>query len=160
MWYAGLVVPPQELVKLGYELKQLDCAGLKLTLCEVYKLSGAGRVDLEERTLPQYIELEPSEGGVFRLGEGAYVIRYCEYVKVPEDSMAIAIQRSTLLRSGVALFSAVWDPGYEGRGFGLMVVFNGHGVEIRRGAQVAQLVYVKLAGRSALPYRGTYYGER
>lgn len=154
-----MVVPPQVLASWGFATEQLDCAGVKLTLCEVYELGGAGEILKEGKSVPPYVRVEPDERGVYELRRGTYVARYCEYVKVPEDSMALAIPRSSLLRSGVALFTAVWDPGYEGRGYGLLLVLNEHGVRIGLGAQVAQLVYVRLLERTAIPYRGTYYRE-
>jgi len=155
-----LVVPPQQLLGLGFSVGQLDCAGVKLTLCEVYDFDGSGEILPESKKIPRYLELKPGVDGVFALNKGAYLVRYCEYVKVPEDSLALAIPRSSLLRSGVTLFTAVWDPGYEGRGYGLMLVLNNHGIKIGVGAQVAQLVYLRLSERSAIPYRGTYYLER
>jgi hypothetical protein len=48
---------------------------------------------------------------------------------------------------------------YKGQGIGLLVVFNPNGIEIQRGAQIAQLVFIKLTGRTSKPYRGTYQGE-
>ncbi len=154
-----MAVPPQYLLKLGYSAEQLDCAGVKLTLCEVLVTRGMGVVDLEGKVLPSYVTLEPDSQGFYNLSPGAYVVRYCEYVKVPEDYLAIALPRSTLLRSCATLYTATWDPGYEGRGYGLLSVFC-DGIRIRRGAQVAQLVYIKMLESSLRPYRGTYLGEK
>ncbi|MCX8184157.1 MAG: deoxyuridine 5'-triphosphate nucleotidohydrolase [Sulfolobales archaeon] len=155
-----MVVPPQALLELGFSTEQLDCAGVKLTLCEVYELEGAGEIVSDSKSIPRYIRVEPNYEGVFELLSGSYIVRYCEYVKIPEDSIALAIPRSSLLRSGVALFTAVWDPGYEGRGYGLMSVLNKYGVKLGIKTQIAQLVYVKLTEKSALLYRGTYYLEK
>lgn len=155
-----MVVPPQHLTYLGYSPNSLDCSGLKLTLCEVFTPVGPGEVLRESKNVPGYEKIAPTDGNTYRLAEGAYIVRYCEYVKVPEDSMAIALPRSTLIRSGATLFSAVWDPGYEGRGFGLLLVLNKHGINLEVGAQIAQLVYIKLAEKTSLPYRGTYYLEK
>jgi dUTP pyrophosphatase len=110
--------------------------------------------------IPHYKRLEHDSDGIYHLPQGSYVIRYREYVKVPEDAIALAIPRSSLIRSGSTLFTAVWDPGYEGRGYGLLVVYNSHGIRVRRGAQVAQLVFIKMMERSVKVYRGTYFGER
>ncbi len=155
-----MVVPPQHLAYLGYSPNSLDCAGLKLTLCEVLTPAGPGEVLLGGKNVPDYEKIPPADGRIYRLVEGAYIVRYCEYVKIPEDSMAIALPRSTLIRSGATLFSAVWDPGYEGRGFGLLLVLNKYGISLEAGAQIAQLVYIKLAEKTLLPYRGTYYLEK
>jgi dUTP pyrophosphatase len=73
--------------------------------------------------------------------------------------IALAIPRSTLLRSGATLFTAVWDPGCEGRGEGLLVVFNPYGVEIERRAQIAQLVFIRLDRETKFVYRGSYQRE-
>lgn len=154
-----MAAPPQYLLGLGYPAEQLDCAGVKLTLCEVLVPQGTSVVDLDSKVLPSYLPLEPDNQGFYNLSPGAYVVRYCEYVRVPEDYLAVALPRSTLLRSCATLYTAVWDPGYEGRGYGLMSVFCS-GIRIRRGAQVAQLVYVKMLESSAKPYRGAYLGER
>lgn len=155
-----MVVPPQMLSELGYSSEQLDCAGVKLTLCEVFDVVGVGEVLSGSKSIPQYVRVEPDSSGVFSLDRGAYVVRYCEYVKIPEDSMALAIPRSTLIRSGATIFTAVWDPGYEGRGYGLMLVLNKQGIKIGLKSQVAQLIHIKLTERTAIPYRGTYYLEK
>ncbi|MCC6047033.1 MAG: deoxyuridine 5'-triphosphate nucleotidohydrolase [Desulfurococcaceae archaeon] len=154
-----MAAPPQYLLNLGYSTEQLDCAGIKLTLCEVLVPQGTATIDLDSKVLPKYVALEPDEYGFYNLSPGAYVVRYCEYVRVPEDYLALALPRSTLIRSCTTLYTAVWDPGYEGRGYGLLSVFC-NGIRIRRGAQVAQLVYVRMLERSAKTYRGTYLGER
>lgn len=155
-----MIIPPQQLVKYGYNVSQLDCSGIKLTLAEVYKPLGPGTIDLDSKSIPNYETIQADDKGYYRLGLGSYIIRYGEYVKIPEDAIALAIPRSTLIRSGAMLFTAVWDPGYEGRGFGLLIVYNPHGLIIRRGAQVAQLVFIRMSEPSMLKYRGTYYKER
>ncbi len=155
-----MIIPPQDLLKLGYNEEQLDCSGIKLTLDEVYLPSSRGVIDLDNKTIPNYIRVREDENGFFFLKKGSYIVRYREYVKIPEDAIALAIPRSSLLRSGTTLFTAVWDPGYEGRGYGLLVVYNGHGIMIRRGAQIAQLVFIKMSEKSMKLYRGMYYKEK
>jgi deoxycytidine triphosphate deaminase len=155
-----LIIPPQYLVNLGYSTEILDCSGVKLTLDEVFTTESEGFIDIDTKVIPHYKRLEHDSDGIYHLPQGSYVIRYREYVKVPEDAIALAIPRSSLIRSGSTLFTAVWDPGYEGRGYGLLVVYNSHGIRVRRGAQVAQLVFIKMMERSVKVYRGTYFGER
>lgn len=155
-----MIIPPQQLMRFGYGSNSLDCSGLKLTLDEVYIIRSEGFVDLSSKLLPNYEVFSPDSNGIYVLSRGYYVIRYGEYVRVPRDSIALALPRSTLIRSGATLFTAVWDPGYEGRGYGLLVVFNDYGIRVRRGSQVAQLVFIKMLEESAIQYRGSYYGER
>jgi len=155
-----VIIPPQELIKLGYPQDAVDCSGLKLTLDEVFIPTSSGYVDINSKSIPIYKQLSTNEDDVYDLRRGYYVIRYGEFVRIPRDSIAVAIPRSTLIRSGATIHTAVWDPGYEGRGYGLLIVFNYHGLKIKKGAQVAQLVFIKMLEESALQYRGSYFGER
>jgi dUTP pyrophosphatase len=54
--------------------------------------------------------------------------------------------------------TAVWDPGYEGRGRALLIVYNEHGIVLERNARVVQLVFFKVAGTGP-GYAGAYKGE-
>jgi len=72
--------------------------------------------------------------------------------------MALARPRSSLLRCGVVVHSAVWDAGYSGRSQSLMVVHNPAGFRLQQNARVLQLVFLKLSGETA-GYRGIYQGE-
>ncbi len=154
-----VVLSPESLVRiLGVAEDAVDCAGLRLHLDKVFRFRSRGMVAKMGKSLPEVEELEPRDG-VFYLESGAYRIRYAEVVKVPRDCIALAIPRSTLLRIGATLYTAVWDPGYEGRGEGLLTVFNPNGVVIERGAQIAQLVFIKMDRATAKVYRGSYYRE-
>jgi len=97
--------------------------------------------------------------GWWDLHRGAYVITYQEKLNLPTDIMALARPRSTLLRSGVAIHTAVWDAGYSGRGEGLLSVLNARGYRLQRGARVLQLVFFRLSSPTAEGYKGRYHGE-
>ncbi len=155
-----MIIPPQHLMNLGYDFKSLDCSGIKLTLDEVLIPTSGGIIDIDGKYIPNYQRLECDKDGFYELLKGYYVIRYNEYVRVPEDSIALAIPRSSIVRSGASIFTAVWDPGYEGRGYGLLTIYNDFGIKIRKNAQIAQLVFIKMSERSVKPYRGSYFGER
>jgi len=155
-----MILSPETLMQLfGYKEEDLDCAGLKLHLDRVFVIKTKGVLLMNKKQLPEYEEIQPNEYSQFVLPEGVYKIRYKEYVKIPEDTIALAVPRSTLLRMGVALYTAVWDPGYEGRGEGLMVVFNKNGVVIERYTQIAQLVFFRFDRATRFLYRGSYYRE-
>ncbi len=158
-----LVITPSILsLLLGVSGEALDTSGLKLTLGEVYEFDGEGFLGAGgERRLPDYMLVEPFEEDgrlVYRLPPGAYLVRYREVVRVPVGFVAFAYPRSTLLRMGASLHSAVWDSGYEGRGVGLLVVHNRSGIVIEEGAHIAQLVYLPVIGEPPA-YRGAYQGE-
>ncbi|MEM1560010.1 MAG: deoxyuridine 5'-triphosphate nucleotidohydrolase [Ignisphaera sp.] len=155
-----VVLSPETLIQLlNVSKDQLDCSGLKLHLDKVFSLVSQGSIYKSTKKLSEVIEVKSNDNGIYTLTPGAYRIRYKEIVKVPENAMALAIPRSTLLRIGATIFTAVWDPGYEGRGEGLMVVFNPYGVEVEQGAQIAQLVFISLDKVTNFVYRGTYFKE-
>jgi dUTP pyrophosphatase len=97
--------------------------------------------------------------GWWDLHQGVYVVTYRERVNIPPDLIAFSRPRSSLLRSGVAVHSAVWDAGYSGRGEGLLAVMNPRGYRLQRGARILQLVFFRLAAPTAEGYRGQYHGE-
>ena len=104
-------------------------------------------------------DVQPDADGWWDLHQGSYVIGYAEKVNLPADLMALARPRSTLLRSGVAIHTAVWDAGYSGRGEGLLSVINPKGYRLQRGAAVVQLVFLRLGTATAEGYKGKYQGE-
>ncbi|MCD6300933.1 MAG: deoxyuridine 5'-triphosphate nucleotidohydrolase [Staphylothermus sp.] len=154
-----MIIRPEDLIQiLKLSEEQIDCTGVKLTLHSIYTLEGRGELSIDTRKIPKYRELVCTTKCLVPMG--AYIVRYNEYVRIPNGYVGLAIPRSSLLRMGVTIHSAVWDPGYEGQGIGLMVVFNPHGVTLSKGVQVAQLVYFKMSGETQKIYRGVYKGER
>ena len=76
-----------------------------------------------------------------------------------QDVMALAYPRSTLLRCGVTVFTAVWDPGYSGRAEALLVVHNPVGFRLYENARVVQLVFTRLGSQVESAYQGRFNGE-
>jgi dUTP pyrophosphatase len=89
---------------------------------------------------------------------GAYIVTYNEIVHLPNNIMALATPRSSLLRCGVTVNTAVWDAGYSGRSQSLMVVYNPRGFRLQRNARIVQLVFFQMTGETE-GYRGAYQGE-
>ncbi len=142
--------------------KQLQPAGFDLTLNSVYSLKGEGVIDFsnERRVIPDWepITFDDTDGKV-KLRPGAYVVSFNERVNLPLDIAAIARPRSSLLRMGASLFTALWDPGYSGRSKALLVVFNPAGITVYRNARIAQLVFIRVRGGTGGGYKGTYQYE-
>ncbi len=136
---------------------QVQPAGIDLSVAEVHEFVEAGTIDFtnEKRKLPATKKLEFGEK--ILLKPGVYKIVYNEVVKVPEDCVGLIFPRSSLLRMGATIFGAVWDPGYVGKGSGLLAVFNPFGIVLYRNARVAQIVFIK--GKASGTYRGAYQFE-
>jgi len=133
---------------------QIQPNGVDLTVDALFEQAEAGRITREGKRVGDRTEIDP-EDGLYRLDPGAYVLRYGERLRIPEDHVGFVYPRSTLLRNSCMLNTAVWDAGYEGRGEGLLQV--GHRIEIEPGARVAQ--FVLAAADHEGQYDGTYHGE-
>jgi dUTP pyrophosphatase len=140
---------------------QLQPNGIDLRIERVHRLTSPALLGVADhvREPASREEVHPDADGWWDLHQGAYVIAYTEKVNLPNDLMAFARPRSTLLRSGVALHTAVWDAGYSGHGEGLLSVLNPKGYRVQRGARVVQLVFLRLSQPAAEGYGGRYQGE-
>ena len=97
--------------------------------------------------------------GWIELDPGPYLITFNEVVNLPLDVIALGRPRSSLLRSGVSIHTAVWDAGYKGRSQALLVVQNHLGYRLQRDARVAQLVFFRLSTPASQGYQGRFWGE-
>lgn len=141
--------------------EQLQPNGVDLTLDSIATFTGPGTLarDNRARRLPGNEELPFDRDGWLDLAPGPYLVRFTEKVNLPVDCMAYARPRSSLLRSGVALHTAVWDAGYSGQGAALLVVYDPYGFRLQHQARIVQLVFHRLSAATASGYRGAYQGE-
>ncbi len=144
--------------------RQLQPNGFDVTVRSVaaYSTSStAGSMGIadEDRRLPDRDELAFGDEGWLELQRGPYLLTFNEIVNLPRHIMALARPRSSLLRSGVAIHTAVWDAGYSGRSQALMTVHHPMGFRIQRDARVAQLVFIYLDSGDAQGYTGRYQHE-
>ncbi len=107
--------------------------------------------------LSECTELAFDDDGWIDLPAGSYKIVSREIVHIPKELIAIARPRSSLLRCAVSVETAVWDAGYEGKSECLLIVFNGAGFRLKRGARVVQLLFMGLASETE-GYDGVYQG--
>lgn len=135
--------------------------GVDLSLDAVWRFGRAGAlgVDNVDRTLPDQQELAFDASGWLALSPATYGIRYAEWVQVPVDCGGLCFPRSSLLRMGAYVPTAVWDAGYAGRGSGLLVINSPHGLRVQRGARIAQLVLFRLTEAAHAAYAGEYQHE-
>lgn len=140
--------------------EQVQPNGVDLTLREVALLQSSGRITArnDQRLVSDLSPLVFDGLGFIDLVPGAYIITYNEVVHLPENIMALGRPRSSLLRCGVTVGTAVWDAGYEGRSQSLLVVYNPLGFRLQKNARVIQLIFMRLSQKTE-GYKGAYQGE-
>ncbi len=139
---------------------QVQPNGIDLTLREVALLQTSGRITASDsqRLVSGLAPLVFNGLGFIDLMPAAYIITYNEIVHLPNNVMALARPRSSLLRCGVTVNTAIWDAGYSGRSQSLMVVYNPQGFRLQRDARIVQLVFLPLTGETE-GYHGAYQEE-
>ncbi len=140
--------------------KQLQPNGFDLTIRDIARLQNAGTIAVSnvQRSISDLLTLSFDIDGFIDLSPGPYSITYNEIVHLPNNVMALARPRSSLLRCGVTVGTAVWDAGYSGRSQSLLVVHNPSGFRLQKNARVTQLVFFLLTGETE-GYRGIYQNE-
>jgi len=138
---------------------QMCAVELTLKKIEAFKTAGALALDNKERILPETEEIFFDGFDWADLQPGAYLVTFNEIVDIPRDVAALARPRSTLLRCGASLETALWDPGYRGRSQSLLVVHNQSGLRLKRNARLMQLVFMRLDRAAEKAYSGIYQGE-
>ena len=140
---------------------QIQPNGIELTLhrIELHENSGAIAFDNSERKLPRTKNLDFDSEGWLHLPKGSYKIMFNEIVNIPKNIAAIAKPRSSLLRCGATVETAVWDAGYNGRSESLLVVYNENGFKIKKNARVLQLLFFRLGKEVGEGYSGIYQNE-
>ena len=140
--------------------QQLQPNGFDLTLRQVFLLESRGTIaaDNGQRQVSRLAPLVFDDNGFIELPAGIYSITFNEVVHLPQNIMALGRPRSSLLRCGVTINTAVWDAGYSGRSESLLVVYHPHGFRLQKEARVMQLVFLELSSETE-GYNGTYQGE-
>lgn len=140
---------------------QVQPNGIDLTIKDVSMFSSAGTipVDNKDRVLSSVSPLVFDGLDRLDLLPGCYLITCNEIVNLPRNIMALAYPRSSLLRCGVSVHTAIWDAGYSGRSQSLMVVYNPQGIRIYRNTRFIQLVFFYLSKEVDEGYKGVFQGE-
>lgn len=140
--------------------EQLQPNGVDLSLREIALFQSPGKIATSnsQRVVSELTPLIFNGLGFIYLAPGIYSITYNEIVHLPQDIMALATPRSSLLRCGVTVNTAVWDAGYSGRSQSLLVVYNPQGFQLQRNARIVQLVFFRLANQTQ-GYQGIYQQE-
>lgn len=134
--------------------------GFDLTLRQIALPQTPGRIAVSDsqRLVSELVPLVFDGLGFIDLVPGIYIITYNEIVHLPNNIMALARPRSSLLRCGVTVDTAVWDAGYSGRSQSLLVVYNPWGFRLQQNARIVQLIFLALTGETE-GYSGSYQDE-
>jgi dUTP pyrophosphatase len=140
---------------------QYQPAGIDITIKEVRSFENAGIIDFDNSTrkISDTKPLQFNANDELHLQKGAYKVVFNEYIKIQNDVAGFCFPRSSLLRCGATLECAVWDPGYEGRSEALLIVFNEHGIVLKKNAKIGQMVFIKLTEAAKELYEGKYKRE-
>jgi len=140
---------------------QVQPNGVELTLQEIRTIEGSGAVDFDnsKRRIPDSHLLGFDEEGWIHLAPGIYKVLFNEIVNIPRDLAALAMPRSSLIRCGATLETAVWDAGYRGRSECMLVVHNPDGFDLEKNARLMQLVFYHLHSEVKEGYTGRYQNE-
>ena len=98
--------------------------GFDVTVGEVIEFTSAGEITENDRSLSSTHPLQWNASGNLDLEPGSYLAVLNERISLPLSIMALMQPRSSLLRSGVTLHTAVWDAGYRGRSQVMLTVLN------------------------------------
>ena len=159
---AGLIAGDPPLLEGFPSLElQLQPNGFDLSLLSVSRFAAPGQLGVtdESRVLPETAPLDYDGDGWVELAPESYLVVFNEVVNLPTDLMALGRPRSSLLRSGVSLHTAVWDAGYRGRSQSLLTVHHPGGFRLQRNSRLAQLVFFRIPAPPQQGYRGRYQGE-
>jgi deoxycytidine triphosphate deaminase len=146
------------------ELTNPEGAGFDLRLGELYELSGEGFLGIENRDTPnlkkvaEYKGDNPEKSITIEPGK-YYLVTTIESVNLPKDLIAFIVSRTTLFRSGIALFNGAVSPGYQGKLTFAICNLGGQKIKIALGARVVHITFHEAAGNSNV-YRGQWQGGR
>jgi len=137
--------------------------GFDLTVAGISTFNSTGALDFsnKERVLPDCPEISPKKQkpgdkfGWWHLAKGAYKAKTNETVNLPNDLIAIAFPRTSLLRMGAYTHHGVWDAGFNGKGEFILVVENPQGLKLKQNARIAQLVFLPI-NETDQGYKGIY----
>jgi dUTP pyrophosphatase len=141
--------------------QQVQPNGVDLTIRDIamFCTPGAITTDNKNRVLSSTSPLAFDGLGRIDLLPGSYLVTCNEIVNLPANVMALAKPRSSLLRCGVTVQTAVWDAGYSGRSQSLLVIYNPQGFRIHKNARFIQLVFFYLNEKVQQGYNGVFQKE-
>lgn len=148
------------------ELESPEGAGFDLRLAEIYELAGDGFLGVDDRKTPDIrlvakhdkTKAEDENYFIFMPGK-YYLIKTMEKIDLPTSLSGIIFPRTTLFRSGLALYNGVVQPGYSGElTFGLCNMGQSN-IKVSFGARVVHITFHEVLGEGN-QYKGQWQGGR
>ncbi|HEY4523375.1 MAG TPA: hypothetical protein VJK04_00685 [Candidatus Paceibacterota bacterium] len=145
------------------ELTNPEGAGFDLRIGALYRVNGRGSLGITDRETPSMEEValfsSLENHSVTLEPHIYYVMKTVERVNTPDSIAILFCPRSTLYRSGIALFTGNVSPGYSGElNFGIMNLRN-EPFTLELGARVCHAMFYQVIGETAA-YRGQWQGGR
>lgn len=149
-----------KIYKLNNKLQELDQEdftpnAIDIRLGEVFEYtSSTFTLDGDNKQHRERKKIEPDENGFYTFTEGYYPITLDGWIEVGEHEVGLCIPRSTLIRNGVTIYTALYDSGYHGRMITAMYVSPGTVFRCRSNERVCQ--YIITDAETASLYSGSY----
>lgn len=145
------------------ELTNPEGAGFDLRIGALYRVKGKGFLGVDERETPTMEEIasysSEENRSVTLEANVYYVMKTIERVNTPNDIAILFRPRSTLYRSGIALFTGNVSPGYVGElNFGI-INLRDEPFTLEMGARVCHAMFYQIVGET-VSYRGQWQGGR
>lgn len=137
---------------------QLQPNGIDLRVTDVFEISGQAHLGRDSAMDFSSVRTDPVffESALVKLRpNNHYLVDFRESLHLPEGYCALIIPRSSMIRAGVDVRSALWDTGWSGRLGAALKVLNPMTIEF--GARLAQIVVYK-AEYDGQKYEGRYQG--
>lgn len=158
------VLAEKELRKLypDFDDEQFTENGVDLRLKKLYLPENISRgvfgITKGQKMIPDLVEIPPLDGAYLLNPEKKYYIN-CGHIDIPKDCVQFYYPRSTLMRAGLELYSAVGDAGYSGDLIFAVKVSGVASVVIEQNERIVQAVTHKLTSQTK-GYDGDYQNNK
>ena len=158
------ILAEQELRKIFKDMddEQFTPNGIDLRLKAVYLpeniSKGVFGITHGQKMIPELIEIPPLEG-TFILNPGRKYFINCGHIDIPKDCVQTYYPRSTLMRAGLELYSAVGDAGYSGDLIFAVKVSGVASIVVEQNERVVQAITYKLTSATE-GYDGDYQNNK
>lgn len=111
--------------------KQIQQVSIDLELISIEKIQGLGKILHNETKLPDYEivsknAVSDNNKHGWLLEPGYYKLTFLQSCEVPNNVAMQIIHRSSLLRSGCSITSAIYDPGFKCDNLGAFATIHNH----------------------------------